>query len=208
MAFEVEFSKRLDLFGAEIFAALNDKKVALEAQGKKLYNLSVGTPDFEPMPHIKQALCDAAMVSENWKYSLRDLPELLDTVCAYYKRRFDVDGITPDQIMSFNGSQDGMGHMGLALLNDGDVVLLPDPCYPVFITGVKLGGGLGTAITGWLLAFSNYDKALAVQPESCINMLKLMYLVIPFVLDAIITFILSRMKVEEANDKIRAEMKN
>lgn len=38
------------------------------------------------MPHIKQALCDAAMVSENWKYSLRDLPELLDTVCAYYKR--------------------------------------------------------------------------------------------------------------------------
>ena len=208
MAFEVEFSKRLDLFGAEIFAALNDKKVALEAQGKKLYNLSVGTPDFEPMPHIKQALCDAAMVSENWKYSLRDLPELLNTVCAYYKRRFDVDGITPDQIMSFNGSQDGMGHMGLALLNDGDVVLLPDPCYPVFITGVKLGGGLGTAITGWLLAFSNYDKALAVQPESCINMLKLMYLVIPFVLDAIITFILSRMKVEEANDKIRAEMKN
>ena len=208
MAFEVEFSKRLDLFGAEIFAALNDKKVALEAQGKKLYNLSVGTPDFEPMPHIKQALCDAAMVSENWKYSLRDLPELLNTVCAYYKRRFDVDGITPDQIMSFNGSQDGMGHMGLALLNDGDVVLLPDPCYPVFITGVKLGGGLGTAITGWLLAFSNYDKALAVQPDSCINMLKLMYLVIPFVLDAIITFILSRMKVEEANDKIRAKMKN
>ena len=140
MAFEVEFSKRLDLFGAEIFAALNDKKVALEAQGKKLYNLSVGTPDFEPMPHIKQALCDAAMVSENWKYSLRDLPELLNTVCAYYKRRFDVDGITPDQIMSFNGSQDGMGHMGLALLNDGDVVLLPDPCYPVFIAGSLLGG--------------------------------------------------------------------
>ena len=206
MAFEVEFSKRLDLFGAEIFAALNDKKVALEAQGKKLYNLSVGTPDFEPMPHIKQALCDAAMVSENWKYSLRDLPELLNTVCAYYKRRFDVDGITPDQIMSFNGSQDGMGHMGLALLNDGDVVLLPDPCYPVFITGVKLGGGIGTAITGWLLAASAFDRALAVQPDSCINMLKIMYLIIPFVLDAIITFILSRMKVEEANEKLRTEL--
>ena len=74
MAFEVEFSKRLDLFGAEIFAALNDKKVALEAQGKKLYNLSVGTPDFEPMPHIKQALCDAAMVSENWKY-VKEIPD-------------------------------------------------------------------------------------------------------------------------------------
>ena len=69
--------------------------------------------------------------------------------------------------------------------------------------GVKLGGGLGTAITGWLLAASHFDSALTVQPDSCINMLKIMYLVIPFALDAIITFILSRMKVEEANEKLR-----
>ena len=69
--------------------------------------------------------------------------------------------------------------------------------YSYTSPGIKLGGGLGTAITGWLLAFSNYDKALTVQPESCINMLRLMYLAIPFVLDAVITFILSRMKVTE-----------
>ena len=75
--------------------------------------------------------------------------------------------------------------------------------YSCTSLGVKLGGGLGTAITGWLLAFSNYDKALAVQPDSCINMLKIMYLVIPFALDAIITFILSHLKVEEANEKLR-----
>lgn len=138
----MEFSKRLELFGPEIFAALNDKKVALEAEGKVLYNLSVGTPDFEPMPHIKQALMDAAADSENWKYSLRDLPELLDAVGGYYSRRFGVDGIGRDQIMSFSGSQDGIGHLGLALCNDGDTVLLPDPCYPVFITGAKLGGAV------------------------------------------------------------------
>lgn len=136
----MEFSRRLDLFGPEIFAALNDKKVALEAEGRHLYNLSVGTPDFTPAPHIKQALIEAAGEDENWKYSLRDLPELLDTVCAYYKRRFGVDTITPDQVMSFSGSQDGIGHLGLALCNDGDVVLLPDPCYPVFMTGCMLGG--------------------------------------------------------------------
>ena len=68
----------------------------------------------------------------------------------------------------------------------------------------SLGVKLGTAITGWLLAASHFDSALAVQPESCISMLKIMYLVIPFALDAIITFILSRMKVEEANEKLRA----
>ena len=136
----MEFSHRLDLFGPEIFAALNDKKVALEDEDRRLFNLSVGTPDFAPADHIKQALIDAARDNENWKYSLRDLPELLDAVCSYYKRRFDVDTITPDKVMSFSGSQDGIGHLGLALCNDGDVVLLPDPCYPVFMTGSKLGG--------------------------------------------------------------------
>ncbi len=136
----MEFSHRLELFGPEIFAALNDRKVALEAEGRRLYNLSVGTPDFPPAPHIKQALIDAAQQDENWKYSLRDLPELLDAVCAYYRRRFGVDSITPDKVMSFSGSQDGIGHLGLALCNDGDLVLLPDPCYPVFMTGCMLGG--------------------------------------------------------------------
>ena len=76
--------------------------------------------------------------------------------------------------------------------------------YSCTSLGVKLGGGLGTAITGWLLAASHFDSALTVQPDSCISMLKIMYLVIPFALDAIITFILSRMKVEEANEKLRA----
>lgn len=138
----MEFSKRLDLFGPEIFAALNDKKVALEEQGKKLFNLSVGTPDFPTPPHIKQALLDAAQDDENWKYSLRDLPEMLDAVCGYYQCRFGVEGITHEMVMSFSGSQDGIGHLGLALCNDGDTVLLPDPCYPVFMTGSMLGGAV------------------------------------------------------------------
>ena len=137
----MEFSKRLDLFGAEIFAALNDKKIVLEREGRTLYNLSVGTPDFHTPDHIKRALMDAAAEDDNWKYSLRDLPELLDAVCAYYKRRYGVERITPDMVMSFSGSQDGIGHLGLALLNEGDTVLLPDPCYPVFMTGALLGGG-------------------------------------------------------------------
>ena len=52
----MEFSKRLDLFGDEIFAALNERKVALEAQGRTIYNLSVGTPDFAPAEHIRKAM--------------------------------------------------------------------------------------------------------------------------------------------------------
>lgn len=137
----MEFSKRMKLFGDEIFAALNDKKVALEAQGRTIYNLSVGTPDFAPAPHIVKALTGAAADPENWKYSLRDIPEMLSAVCSYYKRRFRVD-ITPDQVASCNGSQEGCGHIGMVLCDEGDTVLLPNPCYPVFIAGAKLAGAV------------------------------------------------------------------
>ena len=135
----MEFSKRMKLFGDEIFAALNEKKVALEAEGRTIYNLSVGTPDFAPAPHIVKALTDAAADPENWKYSLRDIPEMLGAVCSYYKRRFGVK-ITPDQVASCNGSQEGCGHIGMVLCDEGDTVLLPNPCYPVFIAGAKLAG--------------------------------------------------------------------
>ena len=135
----MQFSKRLDLFGDEIFAALNERKVELEAQGRTIYNLIVGTPDFAPAEHIRKAMMDAAADPQNWKYSLRDLPELLDAVCGYYKRRFGVE-ITPDQVASCAGSQEGVGHIGMVLCDEGDTVLLPTPCYPVFIAGSLLGG--------------------------------------------------------------------
>lgn len=135
----MQLSKRMDRFGDEIFGALNERRLALEKEGRTIYNMSVGTPDFKPAPHIVQALTDAAQDPDNWKYALRDLPELLDAVCSYYKRRFDVT-ITPDMICSCYGSQEGMGHIGLALCDEGDTVLLPTPCYPVFIAGAKMAG--------------------------------------------------------------------
>ena len=66
----VEFSQasRLDRFETGIFASLNEEKERLLKEGKKLYNLFIGTPDFKPAPHVMQALCDAAADPENWKY--------------------------------------------------------------------------------------------------------------------------------------------
>ena len=103
--------------------------------------MSIGTPDFKTPDHIKKALIEAAADDNNWKYSLNDLPELLNAVCDYYRKRFDVD-ITPDMVMSVYGSQEGMGHLGMALCDEGDTVLLPDPCYPVFAAGSLLGGAV------------------------------------------------------------------
>ena len=174
---EMTFSRRLDLFGPEIFAALNDKKIALEAQGRTLYNLSVGTPDFPPAPHIKQALIDAAAQDESWKYTLRDIPELLAAVGSYYQRRFGVAGITPDRVMSFSGSQDGIGHLGLALLNEGDTVLLPDPCYPVFMTGMRLGGGVPYFYP--LTQENNFLPDVRAIPEDVARKARLMLVSLP-----------------------------
>lgn len=66
----MNFSKRLNLFGDEIFAALNERRLELEKQGKKIYNMSVGTPDFHTPDHIKKALMEAAADDQNWRYSL------------------------------------------------------------------------------------------------------------------------------------------
>lgn len=137
----MQFSKRLDAFGDEIFSALNDKRIELEEKGMKIYNMSVGTPDFTTPAHIKDALAEAAADDNNWKYSLRDLPELLQAVCGYYQKRFQVT-LTPDMVMSVYGSQEGIGHLGLALCDEGDVVLLPDPCYPVFAAGSLMAGAV------------------------------------------------------------------
>lgn len=136
----MQFSHRLDLFGAEVFAALNDRRVALEAEGRTIYNLSVGTPDFAPYPHVVDALTEAAQDPAMWKYSLRDLPELKQAVCDYYERRFGISGITPNMVASCNGTQEGVGHFALALADPGDTVIVPDPCYPVFQAGAKLAG--------------------------------------------------------------------
>lgn len=134
----MQASQRLDRFGAEVFASLNNKLLALKAQGKTIYNTSVGTPDFKPYDHVVEALTQAAQDPEMWKYALRDLPELKQAVCDYYERRFGVSGITPSMVQSCNGTQEGVGHLGLALLDPGDTILVPDPCYPVFEAGAKI----------------------------------------------------------------------
>ena len=134
----MQASQRLDRFGAEVFASLNNKLLALKAQGKTICNMSVGTPDFKPYDHVVEALTQAAQDPEMWKYALRDLPELKQAVCDYYERRFGVSGITPSMVQSCNGTQEGVGHLGLALLDPGDTILVPDPCYPVFEAGAKI----------------------------------------------------------------------
>lgn len=133
------YAKRLDSFQAGIFAILNEKKDELVRQGREVFNLSVGTPDFKPAPHVMEAFYKACQDPENYKYSLVDIPELLQAVVGHYERRYGVH-IEPEEIMSINGSQEGIAHIALALCDAGDVVLVPNPGYPIFSIGPFLCG--------------------------------------------------------------------
>ena len=111
----------------------------MEEKGRKVYNFSVGTPDFPPAKHIMEAVAEAASKPENYKYALKDLPELTEAVVCRFKKRYGVE-LMPEEIMSVYGSQEGIAHIGLSLAEPGDMVLVPDPGYPIFSIGPFLAG--------------------------------------------------------------------
>lgn len=135
----IQFADRMKEYEAGIFQVLNEKKDAAEKQGKKIYNLSVGTPDFPPAEHVMNAVIEAAKKPENYKYALVDIPELIEAVRQRYEKRYEVS-LETDEIMSVYGSQEGIAHICLSLCNPGDVVLVPNPGYPIFGIGPSLAG--------------------------------------------------------------------
>lgn len=133
------FSERSRKIEEGIFSILNTKKEELLREGRTVYNFSVGTPDFKPPVHIMEAMQEACTDPENYKYALADRPEMLEAMQNFYRKRFGVE-LKTSQIMSMYGSQEGMAHIALALCDPGDVVLVPNPGYPVFGIGPELMG--------------------------------------------------------------------
>ena len=136
---DLVFSERSRKIEEGIFVILNEKKEALLKEGRNVYNFSIGTPDFKVPGHIMEAMQEACKEPENYKYSITDRPVMLEAVQAFYKNRFGVE-VKTSQIMSMYGSQEGMAHIAVALCDPGDIVLVPNPGYPVFGIGPELMG--------------------------------------------------------------------
>ena len=162
----MNFSHKLDAFEASIFTELLEAKLALKAKGMDTIDLSIGTPDLPPPEHVMRAIAEGAMKPENYVYAVKDRPQLLDTVAAWYKRRFGVELEAATQIVSLLGSQDGLAHLSMALCDPGDVVLVPGPSYPIFADGPKLNGCdvhymAQPAENGYVIDFDLIDPQLA-----------------------------------------------
>ncbi len=95
----------------------------------------IGAPNIPPAKHIMQVLSEETKKPENYIYAIVDQPELLEAAAQWYQRRYGVHLDPATQITSVLGSQEGLSHIGLSILDEGDVVLLPEPCYPVFADG-------------------------------------------------------------------------
>ncbi|NBJ94290.1 aminotransferase class I/II-fold pyridoxal phosphate-dependent enzyme [Parablautia muri] len=134
---KLQVSDRMKSYEEGIFQILNEKKEEVEKSGRKVYNLSVGTPDFPTEPHIIEAVTEASKDPANYKYSLKMLPELIEAVIDRFEKRYHVK-LSEKEITDVYGSQEGIAHIGLSLCNPDEIVLVPDPGYPIFSIGPSL----------------------------------------------------------------------
>jgi LL-diaminopimelate aminotransferase len=128
--------------GSAIFTVLDEMRKDALAQGKHIINLSIGSPDQPPAPHIIDALITGAANSSNYGYTLsRGIPAFLESVAEWYEKRFKVELDPMTEVLSLMGSQDGLAHICLSFINPGDIVLVPDPGYPIYKAGPAMAGG-------------------------------------------------------------------
>ena len=136
----MEFAKRMERLETGIFSKLAELKASRLAEGKRVVDLSVGTPNIPPSETIVNTLLEAAADRKNYVYAISDLPELRQAVATWYRRRYGVELDPADEVISLLGSQEGLSHISLAVADEGDVVLVPDPCYPAFADGPRIAG--------------------------------------------------------------------
>lgn len=136
----MKFANRMNQFGEGVFSRLAVMRKNRLAQGKEVYDLSIGAPNIPPTKRIMEVMAEAVMKPANYVYAINDTQQLLEAVAQWYKRRYDVELNPETEICSLLGSQDGLSHIALSILDPGDVMLVPDPCYPIFADGPRIAG--------------------------------------------------------------------
>jgi len=159
-------SHRLDGIGEYYFSTKLREIDELNKAGKQIINLGIGSPDLPPHPDVIKTLQEEAAKDNVHAYqSYKGSPVLREAIAEWYKKYYEVDNIDPaKEILPLLGSKEGIMHICMTYLNQGDQVLIPNPGYPTYTSAVKLAGGTPlyyelTAENNWAPNFDNLEKS-------------------------------------------------
>ena len=137
----IKAAKRLDTVQEYYFSKKLREVRGLAAAGKPIINMGIGSPDLQPPVEVLAAIKSSLNDPSAHKYqSYQGLPELRSAISKFYKNKFSVDINSEDEVLPLMGSKEGIMHISMAFLNEGDKVLIPNPGYPTYTSVTKLVG--------------------------------------------------------------------
>jgi len=138
----MEEFKRIKRLPPYVFAIVNDLKVKARARGEDIIDFGMGNPDLPTPAHIVEKLCEAARNPRNHRYSAsRGITKLRHAICDWYRRRHGVELDPETEAIATIGAKEGLSHLALAIVEPGDVALVPNPTYPIHAYSVIIAGG-------------------------------------------------------------------
>ncbi|MDR4465139.1 MAG: LL-diaminopimelate aminotransferase [Nitrospira sp.] len=173
--FPIEVATRIKTLPPYLFAAIDKMKQEAIARGVDIINLGIGDPDLPTPKPIIESLAKAAQDPKHHQYpSYEGMLSFRKAVAGWYKRRFNVTLDPADEVLTLIGSKEGIGHVHLAFVDPGDVVLVPSPGYPVYPVGTSFCGG--TAHFMPLTKANGFLPDLSAIPKDVAKKAKLMWL--------------------------------
>ena len=163
--FNPTLSHRLDGVGEYYFSRKLREIDSLRKQGKSIISLGIGSPDMPPHPSVIETLATQSAKPNTHGYqSYKGAEQLREAFAAWYGRKFGVQLNPQSEIMPLIGSKEGIMHIAMTYLNEGDRVLVPNPGYPTYTSAITLAGGVVTpyylsAENGWLPDFDSIDTS-------------------------------------------------
>lgn len=140
---QIQYAERIRTLPPYLFAAIDQMKREALLKGADLIDLSIGDPDIPTPSHIVDAMKKAVEKPEHHRYpSYEGMLSYRKAVADWYKERFNVELDPEKEVISLIGSKEGIGHIPLAFIDPGDIVLVPSPGYPVYPVGTKFAGGI------------------------------------------------------------------
>jgi len=174
----IEKADRIKNLPPYLFAKIDQMKTEIKKKGVDIIDLGVGDPDLPTPPHIIKALQAAALDPKNHRYpSYTGMLEFRDAVAQWYQGRFQVNLDPKTEVISLIGSKEGIAHIPLAYINPQDIVLVPEPGYPVYNTATLFAGGNPYFMP--LLKENNFLPDFSAIPQEVLTRAKLMYLNYP-----------------------------